>query len=464
MLAVAVGSAALVSWLLSWVVAIIRRNNHSGLKHIPNAHFSVPYSGLWLLSLRWRKMENRSRTQLHRRLGPVIRIGPREVSVNCIDDGVRTIYSSKFDKDESFYRNLFNQTRFMVAIIGNEEHKERRKMLSHPYSNSYILNSRTLGMVLSRVSSRLREEMAQWASSGNSVDVFQRARCCTLDVASGWLFGSENATDTLRDPSFENDLSTLGTTALKRLILRTSVERPFNHLASLMEKPPDADIARRWQEWLTRVMTDSYKKHHMKDSATASLFDYFYNRFKAAYPGMSRNETASIIAVECDDHLSASHLGLGTLLAYTLYELSRDTRSQIALRKELLAVDVSGDQALSHRLAPLPMLDAVITETMRTRAPCPGPFPRVVPNSGCRLAGKFDLPGGTVVSSSAWALHFNPIPFPSPEEWLPSRWLEADEATAAEMHKWIWTFGSGARVCIGTHYSMRGKSSRLIHS
>jgi unspecific monooxygenase len=223
-------------------------------------------------------------------------------------------------------------------------------------------------------------------------------------------------------------------------------------------KLPDPHVTGRWQAWLTRVITDSYRRHSTKSSSTASLYDHFYDAFKTANPDMPRNKMASFIAVECDDHLSASHLGLGTLLSYTMYELSRDPDCQRSLRKELLTLGEPSDRSMAHRLAALPVLDAVVTETMRTRAPCPGPFPRVVPDSGCWLAGKFEVPGGTVVSSSAWALNFNPVPFPSPEEWRPGRWLEADENTVVEMRKWVWTFGSGARVCIGTHYSMRGRS------
>ncbi|EEP82158.1 predicted protein [Uncinocarpus reesii 1704] len=452
MLAVVVGLALLVSW----VIASMHRNHSSGLKDIPNAHFSVPYSRLWLLSLRWRKMENRSRIHLHRRLGPVVRIGPRDVSVNCIDNGVRTIYSSKFDKDASFYHELFDKTGFMVTMIGNDEHRKRKRMLSYPYSNSYILNSQTLDSVLSRVSRRLGEGIAEWARIGTSVDVYQQAKCCTLDVASGWLFGRENATDTLRDPGFENDLATLASVASKIVSVRTSFGWPISYFASLIGNgEPDPDATGRWQAWLTRVITDSHRRHPTKSASAASLYDHFYDSFKAANPDMSRNEVASFIAVECDDHLSATHIGLGTLLSYTMYELSRDPDCQRALRKELLTLAEPSDRSLAHRLANLPVLDAVVTETMRTRAPCPGPFPRVVPDSGCRLAGKFDVPGGTVVSSSAWALHFNPVPFPAPEKWRPGRWLEADENTVAEMRKWIWTFGSGARVCIGTHFSMR---------
>lgn len=109
MLVVVAASAFVLAFAVWWIAASIQCNNKSGLKGVPNAHFLVPYSRLWLLSLRWRKKENRTRTRLHRRLGPVIRIGPREVSVNCIDDGVRTIYSSKFDKDPSFYHALIDQ-------------------------------------------------------------------------------------------------------------------------------------------------------------------------------------------------------------------------------------------------------------------------------------------------------------------------------------------------------------------
>jgi hypothetical protein len=105
MLSIVVGSALLILLM----IVSIRRNRISGLRGIPNAHFSVPYSRLWLLTTRWRKVENRTRIQIHRLYGPVVRIAPTEVSVNCIDDGVRIIYSSKFDKDPSFYHALIDK-------------------------------------------------------------------------------------------------------------------------------------------------------------------------------------------------------------------------------------------------------------------------------------------------------------------------------------------------------------------
>ena len=61
------------------------------LNAIPNAHPTAPFSSLWLLSIRYRKRENRTVWESHRRLGPVVRLAPDEVSV-CTLQGLRTIY------------------------------------------------------------------------------------------------------------------------------------------------------------------------------------------------------------------------------------------------------------------------------------------------------------------------------------------------------------------------------------
>jgi hypothetical protein len=61
------------------------------LNAIPNAHPTAPFSSLWLLSIRYRKRENRTVWASHKRLGPVVRLAPDEVSV-CTLQGLKTIY------------------------------------------------------------------------------------------------------------------------------------------------------------------------------------------------------------------------------------------------------------------------------------------------------------------------------------------------------------------------------------
>lgn len=77
------------------------------LSAIPNAHFLAPYSRYWLVWLKGTGREHRVRHATHERLGPIIRIGPNEVSVNCIENGVQSIYGGGFEK-AAWYLNFQN--------------------------------------------------------------------------------------------------------------------------------------------------------------------------------------------------------------------------------------------------------------------------------------------------------------------------------------------------------------------
>lgn len=69
----------------------------SPLARLPNAHWSVPYSPIWILYQRFKKRENASLEQAHKRLGPFIRVGPNDVNVDDLG-AVRTIYQGGWEK------------------------------------------------------------------------------------------------------------------------------------------------------------------------------------------------------------------------------------------------------------------------------------------------------------------------------------------------------------------------------
>jgi hypothetical protein len=71
----------------------------SSLARIPNAHYSAPFSRLWILWIRYTHRENRTLHAAHRRLGPIIRIGPNELSIDDIDF-VRIVYQGGFEKPD----------------------------------------------------------------------------------------------------------------------------------------------------------------------------------------------------------------------------------------------------------------------------------------------------------------------------------------------------------------------------
>jgi cytochrome P450 len=61
----------------------------------------------------------------------------------------------------------------------------------------------------------------------------------------------------------------------------------------------------------------------------------------------------------------------------------------------------------------------------------------------------YALPPGTTVGTQGWSVHRDASVFPSPDTFLPDRWLEADSATLTAMTQRMMPFGSGSRICGG---------------
>lgn len=78
------------------------------LRRIPNAHWSAPYSPLWIAWKRFSRCENATVLAAHYDHGPIVRLGPRELSINSMDDGFRIVYggSQPFTKHD-FYKSLY---------------------------------------------------------------------------------------------------------------------------------------------------------------------------------------------------------------------------------------------------------------------------------------------------------------------------------------------------------------------
>jgi cytochrome P450 len=194
-------------------------------------------------------------------------------------------------------------------------------------------------------------------------------------------------------------------------------------------------------------------------------------------------------ASEILDQLVAGQETTGITLTYLTWHLSQDLVLQDALRAELLTLDPPMKYPLSFssptaekafydgqpdwlkdtqlpgakQLDSLPILHAVIMETLRFRAALPGGQPRVTPYPSCKVAG-YEIPGGVRIGAQAWSLHRNAKVFPDPDIWDHERWLDGPEngtdgdiEARKERDRWFWTFSSGGRMCIGSNFAMFGK-------
>lgn len=101
----------------------------------------------------------------------------------------------------------------------------------------------------------------------------------------------------------------------------------------------------------------------------------------------------------------------------------------------------------------LPYLTAVIKESLRCHPATGLPLERIVPSGGIDVCGQF-LPGGTIVGCSAWTVHRSEAIFGTdPKCFRPERWLEASEKAKSDMNSFLFSFGAGARTCVGKNIS-----------
>ena len=164
--------------------------------------------------------------------------------------------------------------------------------------------------------------------------------------------------------------------------------------------------------------------------------------------------------------ISSIHTGIS--LTCVLHDVSRHPSTQHKLQRELQSVAHSlrfpfptdaSELPSPEALESLPLLHAVIKESLRLRNTVPTANPRVTPPDRQTTIGPYQhIPPGVRISCFAWCLHRNKNVYPDPEDWRPERWLD-DIACVEERDKWFWTWGSGSRVCIGQSLAMESEFS-----
>ncbi|CAG8952711.1 hypothetical protein HYFRA_00008955 [Hymenoscyphus fraxineus] len=443
-LAVAIAAALK---LVIWIYESARQPTDGQLRAIPNAHFSTPFSRLWLLWIRATGEEFTQCLEAHRKLGPIIRIGPNEISINHVD-GVRTVYGGNWDKGSMYDKFTYFGFSPLFAIRQGKSHAERKRLFTHVFSKSTIVNSAKLNDLLQSIlTARLLPRLRQASDNGDDVEVFSLTREYSMDVVTGYLYGKENGTNWLENhdnaahrltafQQYAERLAFFAITDLHSLV--TSFKRLGIDLV-----PPSVDMAYEtissflWD--ITTRTIDSFKNGETEVKGDTGILKDVWQKLG----NVTAEEKTRLIASDMGDQLHAGHVATGTMLTYLMWELSRNIDIQTRLRRELASLN---DPYSSE------LLDAVLLETYRMYPAGYGPFPRVAPENS--TVHGFAIPKGTVASASPFMLGRNAAMFPNPDFWLPGRWVGVDSDKKRQMQRWVWMFMSGPRICIGEHLAV----------
>jgi hypothetical protein len=411
----------------------------------------------------WKGIRTKTIRQLHQTYGPVVRIGPNELSFNSLS-ALKTIYGagSGFERT-SFYR-MFDvyghQNLFTFASV--KAHSERKKLLNHAYSKTSIL----------KISAPAIEEKA-WeflrlleTEPVTASETFSSLHYYSLDNITHFLYGTEfgatsSLTGSASDRKMLDDVLDPSRRKLawfaahlprytKWLMSRSGFsERIVSRLGLLPQKKPTVYTGIRKHALAAWEDFSKSPSDVKTTSKTSTIIGRLWeNHVSQKVQGLRGMEIAS----EAADHLLAGVDTTSDTLMFLIWALSlpKNVKYQEKLIEEVLAMSHS---MLDSRGIPtvdatrkLPYLDAIIKETLRLYAPLPASEPRSLPVD--TTIDGYEIPANTVVSMSPYTLHRNPKVFPDPLVFNPDRWF-GEPKDVAEMKKWFWAFSSGGRMCIG---------------
>ncbi|KAI0018876.1 cytochrome P450 [Xylariomycetidae sp. FL0641] len=375
--------------------------------------------------------------ELHKKYGPIVRVSRKSVDVSD-PECAKMIHSVKagyvkskwYTQDRKDRDNVFN-LRDVAA------HRQRRKLLSHPFSESNL-----------KATIPLIEEKVQLAMKGMKDEMKRRG---ATDVYNWWMFFT---TDTIGELSFGESFNMLESGEKNQYIkdleavgYATAISELFpveamDFLGRFLRIPFLQGLADA-EERRLRYADESLARYEAaKAEEGGSTKPMLFSRLiHAQVDGESLARTE--IRNEAELFITAGSDTTSNTLTYLTWAVCKRPEIKARLLRELAALPRDFTDA---DLRGLRYLDMVITETLRRYPVAPSALHRVVPREGAAMRGHW-LPGGAVVRTQNWSLHMNEAVFPDPMRFDPGRW----ECPSKAMTDAIMPFGGGSRICIGMH-------------
>lgn len=430
----------------------------SPLARLPTAHPLCALTSRWFEQQCTNFKELKTLHAAHQRCGPIIRLGPNEVSV-VSEEGLRQVYVAGLDKDTWYKNHFYNYgVQNLVCTLDHKTHSLHKRMISGVYQKSYLQRSPDMDLMSRQIMfDRLLPLLEHSAVQREDVDVVKLFEWTGVDLITAHVFGTSNSTDFIRDVQSRNYY--FGEWAKMR------------ETSNYSSKPIIEDFYMAMcKSTISTMDSPSIDGNDSRPIVFPKMYDQLLALNKAAGSPRSSVEVLKTCASEMLDHIIATQETMTIMWTYVVHRLSSNLNLQQRLRSELSTLQPpvalpSQDKGLPSPadIDSLSLLNAVVYETLRLHAANPARLPRVVPKDGMYLHGYY-LPGGTTVSSNAYCLNRYEEAYPRPYDWIPERWL-ADPISSGDkksfpnvdvLRKYFFAFGAGPRMCIGQHFAVQG--------
>jgi cytochrome P450 len=308
-----------------------------------------------------------------------------------------------------------------LPLLNGDRHKRDRRLMMPAFHRKRVETYRDQMVELTD------RKLAAWAP-GEVRDLVKEMRQLTLSVAVRTLFGL--------DPD--------GADERPRELMQRWVDLSFDVATILL--PYDLPLLpfRRYlraaerAEGVLRALIEEKRARSGEGEDVMSLL-----------LGTRDEDGSTLSDVELVGHMAglfvAGHETTAATLSWTALLLSQHPRVLSDLVDELDG-KLRGAAPTVEQLAELPLLEAVLKESMRVLPPVA--WSQRIGTAPFRL-GAYDFAAGTKVIYSPWVTHHLAELYPDPARFLPARW----EKISPSLYAYL-PFGAGPRMCIGATFAM----------
>ncbi len=340
-----------------------------------------------------------------------------------------TLFQSQFFAVRGNRRSAQRRVTSGLLSQNGSEHRDSRRALKDVFSLRALPGYHR---VICDLSTRLT---AAWETQ-SQVDLNSEMVQFMLQMTSAILFGDDDA-------EFAEHLGELidkwthhnHRVGMGALVSAPRFAREYEHLLEQAEH-------------LDESIRDLFHRHRGRPGTNTNVLSLLLNA-----SGDQQSLSDDALIGHATLLFAAAHLTTAHTFSWTLFLLAQHPEIMSAVKDELQR-SVAGDVPSLEELNQVPVLDAVIRESMRV-LPASSYSQRVT--SAAAQLGCLHLPPGSPVIFSQYITHHRSDLFPDPDRFHPDRWRSISPSPYAYL-----PFGAGPRMCIGAPLAMTEIRTALI--
>lgn len=386
--------------------------------------------------------------KLHQEYGDVVRIGPRQLSIND-PSAYNLIYGANSQCHRLVHLEALRKN--LQSLSNHHEHQARRKVWDHGLSAKAC---QTYLPRLNEITNRLCTAFER--KNGQPFVVNDYCHFYTFDVMGDIGFGRSYG-------QIESGVVHPAVNKVHNFLKAGVIAIQMLWVVNFLRLIPGLDDPMRdLKEWAEQLLAErsqlrAFEKHNEIERDLMSYVEESKKVVDTRWP-MSDKDIA-------EDAVTLQIAGSDTsysVIANVFHYLANYPALQERIRTEILQTFDQGDLTSIPAWNKLgsslncPYLDATVKEVMRKHPPVPQGTLRESPNHTIDISGHI-IPPKTILSCPIWTLQHDDRCFKESHQFIPERWLDSDHAESrADLvvdKRGFVPFSVGPMNCAGKYFA-----------